>query len=107
MVHRGYFSAQERQIRSQLTRIVSQERFIRAGIVKMSRKCGKQRCRCVRGGGKHVSYYLSLREGSQRKMIYIPSCMEVKVRHWVVSYKEIKKGIDKVSAYSLKQLREG
>lgn len=105
MGHRGYFSVEERQIRSKLTQIVSQKGIIRAGIVKMTRRCGKVNCWCAKGKG-HVSYYLSMREGSKRKMVYIPASMEAKVREWVRSYKEVNKAIDQLSVYRLKQIRQ-
>ena len=105
MRHRGYFSAEERQIRSKLTQIVSQKGIIRAGIVKMTRRCGKLNCWCAKGKG-HVSYYLSMREASKRKMVYIPASMEAKVREWVGSYKKVNKAIDRLSAYRLKQIRQ-
>lgn len=105
MRHRGYFSAEERQIRSKLTQIVSQKGIIRAGIVRMTRRCGKLNCWCAKGKG-HVSDYLSMREGSKRKMVYIPASMEAKVREWVRSYKEVNKAIDRLSVYRLKQIRQ-
>lgn len=105
MEHRGYFSWEERWIRSKLTQIVNQKGIIRAGIVKMTRRCGKASCWCAREKG-HVSYYLSMRDGRKRKMIYIPASMEAKVREWVKNYKEVNKGIDRISAYRLKQIRE-
>lgn len=104
MRHKGYFSAEERQVRSKSIKIMGQERIIRAGIVKMTRKCGKVNCRCAKGKG-HVSYYLSMRVGKKRKMVYIPGDMEAKARRWVANYKEINKGIDQLSVYSLQQLK--
>jgi hypothetical protein len=104
MRHKGYFSADERQARSQLIKIIGQERILKAGVVKMTRKCGKVNCRCAEGKG-HVSYYLSMRVGNKRKMVYIPRDMAAKVRGWVAKYKEINKGIDQLSNYSLQQLK--
>jgi hypothetical protein len=104
MRHKGYFSPEERQIRSKSIKIMGQERIIRAGIVKMTRKCGKATCRCAKGKG-HVSYYLSMRVGKKRKMVYIPAGMEAKARGWVANYKEINKGIDQLSNYSLQELK--
>lgn len=106
MRHRGYFSDEERRIRSKLTQVVHQKGIIRAGIVKMTRRCGKANCWCAQNKG-HVSYYLSMREGTKRKMVYIPASMEAKVREWVKNYKEVNKGIDRLSVYRLKQIREG
>ena len=105
MKHRGHFLADERQVRSRLTKIVGQSRIIRAGVVKMTRKCGKASCRCATQGKGHVSYYLSMRVGKKRKMVYIPAGMESMAREWVANYKEINKGIDQLSHYSLQQLK--
>ncbi len=106
MQHRGQFSAEERQLRSRITQIMGQQRIMKAGIVKMTRKCGKTGCHCAEGKG-HVSYYLSMRVGKGRKMVYIPGGMEAQVREWVDGYKEISEAIDQLSAYSLKQLKGG
>ncbi len=106
MRYGGNFSVKERQIRSRLAQIVSQKGIIRAGIVKMTRRCGKANCWCAKGKG-HVSYYLSMRDGLKRKMVYIPVAMEMEVREWVRSYKEVKKAIDQISVYRLKQIRQG
>ena len=107
MRHRGQYEAEERQIRSKLAQIVSQKRFIRAGLVKMRRKCGKKNCRCAKDNKGHESYYLSMRVGRKRKMIYVPPRMEEEVHRWVASYKEISKAIEQVSGHSLKHLKEG
>jgi hypothetical protein len=104
MRHKGYFSPEERQIRSQSIKIMGQERMLRAGVVKMTRKCGKVNCRCAKGKG-HVSYYLSIRVGNKRKMVYIPSGCEAKARGWVANYKNLNKAIDQLSEYSLQQLK--
>jgi len=103
-MHRGSFSADERQIRSKIRMIMGQERIIRAGVVKMTRKCGKVNCRCAQGRG-HVSYYLSMRVGKGRKMVYVPRNMAANVRKWVASYKKISKALDQLSEYSLQQLK--
>ena len=105
MMYRGSFSADERQIQSKIRKIMGQERIIRAGIVKMTRKCGKVNCRCAQGKG-HVSYYLSMRVGKGRKMVYVPRNMAAKVRQWVASYKEINKAMDQLSNFSLQQLKQ-
>jgi len=96
----------EREFRARLTQIVSQKVFIKAGIVKMVRRCGKVNCRCAQGEG-HQSHYLSMREGTKRKMIYIPASMEKDVREWVKNYKGIQEAIDRISEYRLQQIRQG
>lgn len=85
---------------------MGQQRILKAGIVKMTRKCGKAGCHCAQGKG-HVSHYLSMRVGKGRKMVYIPGGMEAQVREWVNVYKEINEAIDQLSVYSLQQLKRG
>lgn len=105
MGSRGYYSREERELRSELAKKVHHRGFIRAGLVKMKRKCGNVNCRCEREGKKHESYYLSMRIGQKRKMVYVPASMEKEVKEWVKTYKEINKGIDKASEYCLKRLK--
>ena len=55
-------------------------------------------------GQKHVSLYLAIRVGKQRKMVYIPSELEQQVRDWVQSSQEIDRLLELVSQSCLEQL---
>lgn len=106
MRHRGYFTREEREVRSRMTQIVSQRPFIRGSLVKMNRSCGKRNCWCAQEGKGHVSYYLAVRVGRVRKMIYIPQKAEKKIREWVGSYQQMNQGIAKITEKYIRQLRE-
>jgi len=69
----------------------------------MSRTCGQSGCKCYRGE-KHVSIYLSARNGKKRKMIYIPPPLETMVNEWVKTWKEMEKLLSEVSSESMKRL---
>ena len=101
MRHRGYLTAQERQERSRLARLVHQEPFLRGSLIDSTFKCGKSNCWCKKAIKGHPACYLSIRVGSKRKMIYIPKDQEKRIRGWVKNHKEIIKGIEKVSKHCL------
>ena len=69
----------------------------------MRRVCGKPGCHCAMGE-KHVSLYLAVRVGKQRKLIYIPHELEERVREWVESSQEIDHLLGLISQSCLEQL---
>ena len=71
MRHRGKFAQKDRQTRSQLAKLPSTKRLLCGSLVTMARTCGNPRCKCVRKGQKHISLYLSIRDGEKRRMIGI------------------------------------
>ena len=68
----------------------------------MRRACGKPGCHCAEGE-KHVSLYLAMRVGKQRKLMYIPHELEERVREWVQSSQEIERLLELVSQSCLEQ----
>ena len=69
----------------------------------MRRACGKAGCHCA-DGEKHVSLYLAIRTGDQRKLIYIPQEMEERVREWVQTSQEIEQLLELISQSCLEQI---
>jgi hypothetical protein len=105
MRHRGHISAKERKKRSRLTKLLHDHRFLCGSLVTMARTCGNPGCKCMRGQ-KHVSLYLSIKDGSKRKMVYIPHQWEPTIRLWVQNHQETKKLIDEVSQLCLRRFLE-
>ena len=106
MRHRGHISAKERKKRSQLAKLLHDRRFLCGSLVTMVRTCGNPGCKCMRGE-KHVSLYLAMKDGSKRKMIYIPRKWEQSISSWVQNYQNIKKLTDEVSQLYLQRFMEG
>ena len=106
MRHRGHISAKERKKRSQLAKLLHDRRFLCGSLVTMARTCGNPGCKCMRGE-KHVSLYLAMKDGSKRKMIYIPRKWEQSISSWVQNYQNIKKLTDEVSQLCLQRFMEG
>lgn len=106
MRHRGNFSPDDRNARSQLAKLISSQRLLCGSLVTMARTCGNPRCKCVIAGQKHVSLYLSIQDGKKRKMICIPKKWEGTITEWVENYKHSKDLMADISAYSLKRFVE-
>ena len=106
MRHRGHIAAKERKKRSQLAKLLHDRRFLCGSLVTMARTCGNPGCKCMRGE-KHVSLYLAMKDGSKRKMIYIPRKWEQSISSWVQNYQNIKKLTDEVSQLCLQHFVEG
>jgi hypothetical protein len=107
MRQRGYLTAEERQERSRLARLVHREPFLQGSLVDSTFKCGKDNCWCRKSDKGHPACYLSIRVGSQRKMIYVPKGQEKQIREWVKNYKEIMKCITAVSKNCLVRFKKG
>jgi hypothetical protein len=105
MRHRGHLSQEERAVRSQLSKVVHGRPFVIGSLVTSRRKCGKENCRCKKEGG-HLSTYLSVKVGGERKTIYVPTRCEKKVSEWVKTYKEISNDLAKISECYVGKIRE-
>jgi hypothetical protein len=102
MHHRGHISAIERQKRSRLAKLLHDRRFLCGSLVTMARTCGNPGCKCMRGQ-KHVSLYLSIKDGQKRRMIYVPPRWEQTIRAWVEVYQQIKQLTHDVSQQCLQR----
>ena len=106
MGHRGKFTQKDRRFRSQLAKLASGKRLLCGSLVTMARVCGNPRCKCATKGQKHVSLYLSIRDGKKRKMICIPKKWESTITQWVENYKQATELMAAISTCSLKRFME-
>ena len=89
-------SPQERQARSRAVQRLAEDCLVRGSLVPMARVCGKTGCHCAQGE-KHVSLYLAVRLGKQRRLIYLPAELEATARAWVQNAREIDAALDFIS----------
>ena len=82
MNHRSHRPAEERQARSRLAHLISEQPFLRGSFQQRARSCGKPSCRCQKGR-LHRSLYLATRHNGRRILLYIPRALEDTVRQWV------------------------
>ena len=106
MRYRGKMSAEERQIRSRLGKLVYVKPFVNGSLLIMKRTCGKKGCRCQKEGKKHVSLYLAYKDGKERKIKFVPKILENDAQALVARYKEFKKLSNIVSLSNLRHFFE-
>ena len=104
MLNKGNLLKEELAIRSQLAKLIHRKLFVYGSMVTSERKCGKANCRCQKEGG-HISSYLSVRMGKKRKMVFVPQPMVAEVKQWIESYKEINKGIVRITELCIQRLK--
>jgi hypothetical protein len=95
--------APERHSRSRLLQRLTQEPFLRGGLVERARSCGKPTCRCQRGQ-LHRSLYLACRHRGQRTLLYIPRVLEDTVRQWVRNGRHLAQQVQALHQVQLDQL---
>ena len=93
---RGRMASREREIRSQLTRLVNVEGLLRGTLSVRSRTCGKPGCKCARGE-KHVSLYLVFSQGGKYRQLFIPKDLEEEVRGWVDNHNKARDLLEEIS----------
>ncbi len=103
MSQRSQRSATERQARSRLAQLISQQPFLRGSLVERVRPCGKPTCRCQRGQ-LHRSLYLACRHQGQQVLLYIPRALEETVRQWVHNGRCLRQQLQDLHQLQLDQL---
>jgi hypothetical protein len=105
MLPRPSLSAQERKLYSALRSLLGHPGLLRGNLVVMRRKCGKASCHCAQDPDqRHASLYLSVSHEGKRRMVYIPSSWEERVREWVDRYAQIRDALGELSQACLQRL---
>ena len=86
----------ERQVRSALNRILSQQGLLHGTLLTRQRVCGKSNCRCAKGQ-LHESLYLVVTEGGRGRQLYVPKAWEAAVQQWIRQYGQARRLMDELS----------
>ena len=103
-IPRGRMSAAERQLRSTINRLLSQEGVVHGTLIERERLCGKPNCRCARGQ-RHKSLYLVVSEGGKMRQLYVPAEWEATVREWIKNYQSARRLMDGLSSLHWEKVR--
>jgi hypothetical protein len=95
----------ERELRSQLARLVHGSGLIRGTLAVRERTCGKPGCKCTRGE-KHVSLYLVAAYEGKSRQVFIPSALEQSVRLWVANYQKVRDLLEEISRLQYERIRK-
>ena len=105
MAPRTKMSARERELRSTLNRILSQQGVLHGTLISRSRVCGKSNCRCAKGQ-LHESLYLVVTEAGKGRQMYVPRQWESAVRQWIEQYAQARRLMDELSSLHWAKIRQ-
>jgi hypothetical protein len=94
---RSSMSLKERGVRSRLQRSFSNAGVIRGTLTIRERSCGKDSCRCTKGGPKHSSLYLVVSQDGKPRQFCVPRSREAEARQWVEQYQQAQEYLEELS----------
>jgi hypothetical protein len=103
MSQRSARPSPERNARSRLAQLITEQPFLRGSLVERARSCGKPTCRCQRGA-LHHSLYLAVRHRGQRALLYIPRALEQTARQWLDNGRRLRQQLQDLNQLQLDQL---
>jgi hypothetical protein len=103
--YRRHLSAEERQVRSTLNQLLSQQGLVHGTLVVRRRVCGKPSCRCAKGQ-LHEGLYLVVTEAGQPRQMYVPQGWAAAVRQWIDNYAKARGLMDKLSGLHWDKIRQ-
>ena len=98
-------SAHERQLRSAINKLLSQQGVIHGTLIARKRVCGKANCRCAKGQ-LHESLYLVVTEAGKSRQMYVPRQWETAVRQWIEQYTQARRLMDDLSRIHWDKIRQ-
>jgi len=96
--------ARERELRSAINKILSQQGLIHGTLITRQRVCGKPNCRCTKGQ-LHESRYLVVTEAGKGRQMYVPRQWEPAVREWIEQYNQTRQLMDDLSRLHWDKIR--
>ena len=102
---RAKLSAAERNFRSRIAQLSSNQWFLRGTLSDRSGKCGKPTCHCTRGE-LHKSLYLVQSHNGKLRQICVPKAWHERIRRAVEDYQQMQKFIEEVSELEWTRLIE-
>lgn len=104
-IPRTGMSPRERELRSQLARLVRSSGLIRGSLCVRKKVCGGPGCRCARGE-RHEGLYLTQTKDGKTQQLYVPKSWEPRVRAWIAAYRRAKQLLDEISDMSWERIRD-
>ena len=102
---RAKLSAAERELRSRIAQLVSNQWFLRGTLSGRAGKCGKPNCRCAKGE-LHESLYLVQSHDGKYRQNCVPKAWRERIRRGVKDYQERQRLIEEVSELEWIRLKE-
>ena len=102
---RAKLSAAERELRSRIAQLASNQWFLRGTLSGRAGKCCKPNCRCAKGE-LHESLYLVQSHDGKYHQNCVPKAWRERIRRGVKDYQEMQRLIEEVSELEWIRLKE-
>lgn len=97
MTPRSHRPPEERQIVSEVHRLLNEPGLMRGTLVRTKRRCGKPGCRCAGGKRLHLSWYVSQSHQGRLRMRCVPKAWEDRVRQWIQRHHRVREFLERLS----------
>lgn len=104
VIQRGKMSPEERRLRSQMNKLLSEQGVLHGSLIRRRRVCGRPNCKCTRGE-LHEGLYLVVTERSVPRQLYIPKKWEQTVQQWIDNYRKARELMDEISRIYWEKVR--
>ena len=106
MTSRSHLPAEERQVVSELHRLLNQPGLMRGCLVRTRHRCGKPGCRCAKGPYRHWGLYVSQSRRGQLRMRGVPKAWQERVRDWVQRHHQVREFLERLSEMYWRRLEQ-
>jgi hypothetical protein len=89
---------------SRLTKLAEAGPLVAATLVEAEVRCGKEGCRCRKGGG-HLTRFLTFKRNGKTVSVYVPKHRLAEVKWWVREHKRIKVLVREISELTMELMR--
>ena len=89
---------------SRLNRLARAGPLVAASLVEAKVRCGKEGCRCRRGGG-HPTRFLTFKRNGKTVSVYVPKHRLAEVKRWVREHKRIRALVREISELTMELMR--
>jgi hypothetical protein len=97
-----------RQLRARRRRLAvslaDPQASLEGSVVSQMRRCGKEGCRCTQGELHGPYVYLSIRRGTECRMVYVPANLADVVQQHIALTEQIEATLAAISAINLELL---
>lgn len=96
-------SQEERRLRSQLHLLIKDADFMRASLIVLKRRCGKARCRCLKGE-LHTSPAVEQHQKGKTRLKTLPREQQAEVKQWIENWYRAQELLESLSEVQWKKL---
>ena len=89
---------------SRLRKLAEPGPLVAATLVQAEVRCGKEGCRCRKGGG-HRTRFLTFKRKGKTVSVYVPKHRLAEVKGWVREHKRIKTLVREISELTMELMR--